>query len=121
MSKVTYTGSSDFQIFTSADFKKGGVDDQNKVTFTRGEPTEVSDAAAAALTGEEGVFGPYLFEASDESETADTGFGDEADPNPQVGDAPATSGEAATTEGTTSSATTAGTRSTGRGSSTRTS
>lgn len=129
MTNVTYTGESDFQVFSSADFKKAKVEDQNKVTFAKGVPQEVSEAAAKALTSEDGVFGRHSFELSDEDETTDEATDD---PNTDSGEgddeldldaepAPATSGKAAKTEGTVETTTTVGEgKSTGRGSSTRT-
>lgn len=116
--KVKYTGKSDFQEFSAADFKKAEVDDQNKVSFPKGEAVEVSDAAGEALTSKEGIFGQHSFEQV-EDEASDEGqleFDADAE---VVQDPPAESGKAAKTEGTADATATAGTRSTGRGSSTR--
>lgn len=73
MTKVIYTGTSDFQTFDANDFKKANVEDQEKVTFAKDEPTEVSDSAAKALTSEEGIFGLHQFKLEDKTpETSET-------------------------------------------------
>lgn len=117
--KVQYTGNADFQEFSAADFKKAEVDDQHKVRFAKGEPTEVSDAAGEALISEEGIFGQHSFEKVEDEGEAKSESNDVNEDVNLVEDAPAEEGKAATTEGTADSTTTAGTRSTGRGSSTR--
>lgn len=92
MMKVSYTGTSDFQEFSAADFKKAGVEGQNKVSFPKGVPTKVSDEAGQALISDEGVFGRHSFEQvdeADEEETtdadADSSAGVDADGTPQTG------------------------------------
>lgn len=123
MSEVTYTGSSDFQIFSAADFEKADVKDQNKVTFAKGVPTEVSKSAAKALVSDDGIFGPYSFEEAEQgkgSEADGDGEDDKGDDDVVLDDEPVTSGEAATTEGTADpSLSTEGGKKTGKGSSTR--
>lgn len=117
--KVKYTGDSDAQTFDAADFKKGEVEGK-KTRFPKDEVVEVSDEVGQALTGNEGIFGPYSFEEVTEDEDTSTDSTDEAidaDVDPEL---PA-EGKAAKTEGTADATTTTGTgRSTGRGSSTRT-
>ena len=89
MTQVKYTGTSDFQIFSKADFEKAGVNDQNKVTFARGEPQEVSEAAAKALTStdsEESIFHDFSFVEVDEEgkeveKPKETPKGDDGDPD----------------------------------------
>jgi hypothetical protein len=73
MTNVTYTGTADFQEFSAADFKKAGVEDQNKVRFANGESTEVSESAAEALTAEDGLFGGHSFELSQEDDESNEG------------------------------------------------
>jgi hypothetical protein len=68
--KVKYTGTSDFQEFGAEDFKKADVNNQKKVVFAKGEPTEVSPQAGKALLSDEGLFGPYAFEEVEEKEEA---------------------------------------------------
>lgn len=109
MTQVKYDGTSDFQIFTKSDFEKAGVEDQGKVTFAKGEPTEVSEAAAAALlstNSSESIFHDFSFSEVDE-EDQPKGAGEE---NPDG------SNEDADTSGSTSSDTSG---STGAGTSTR--
>ena len=75
MTKVIYTGTADFQEFSKADFEKAGVEDQNKVRFAKGEPTEVSDSAAEALLAtkeDESIFFDHSFEAADDDEGGDS-------------------------------------------------
>lgn len=123
MTQVKYDGTSDFQIFTKADFEKAGVDDQGKVTFAKGEPTEVSEAAAAALLSsdaDESIFHDFVFSEVEEDEEP-RGEGeadlDEEDAPPLPKGAVDKKAEAADTSGSTSSDTTGG--STGAGTSTR--
>lgn len=131
--KVVYTGTADFQEFSAADFQKADIEDQKKVVFAKGEAVEVSDAAAEALTSNEGIFGGHSFELekTDEPDSeADAGEDKASSPEPQmstpepVGPAAdevnelATDGDEATTEGT-AEATAAPATKTGRGSSTR--
>ena len=118
--QVKYTGKSDFQEFSAADFKKAEVDDQNKVSFPKGEAVEVSDAAGEALISKEGVFGQHSFEqVEDEAETKSAEDENAGNDEGVVETEPATSGKAASTEGTADATATTSTRSTGRGSSTR--
>lgn len=94
MSQVKYTGSSDFQIFEKKDFEKAGVDDQGKVTFARGEPTEVTESAAQALTStdrDESIFYAHSFVEVDEEgnevkQSSAKGGSNEGD-EPDLGDA----------------------------------
>lgn len=120
MVKVKYTGTSDFQIFNTADFEKAEIEDQKKVTFAQGEPTEVSEAAASALLSKGGIFGDFSFESAEEEEKPADSDSDGPPAGVEV-DELDTSGEAATTEGTANAEVTAsgGGRRTGRGSSTR--
>lgn len=120
MSKVIYNGTSDVQIFDKADFAKGGVDDQGKVTFRKGEEVEVSDAAAEALLSKEGLFGDYGFEAPKEEDEG-TDEKPEGDVDENLVGTSDTSGADVTTEGTAvpGAAGNVGRGSTGRGTSTR--
>ncbi len=84
MTEVIYNGPSDAYELDKADFKKADVEDQNKIRFDRGIPTEVSDAAAQALT-EKGnaIFGEHdfsLVESEEEAEEARAAAADDEDP-----------------------------------------
>lgn len=70
--KVAYTGTSDFQEFSAADFEKAGIEDGKKIKFAQGKPTEVDDAIGEALVSKEGFFGDYSFESLDDVEEGDT-------------------------------------------------
>lgn len=65
--EVIYTGNTDVRILTAADFKRLGVEDQNKVELHYGEPTTVS-AAAAEVLHELGWTGVDKVEAKPEPE-----------------------------------------------------
>lgn len=58
---VQYSGTSDVQEFSKADFAKAGVE-QNMLRFRRGEAVEVPSAVADALLSPNGVFGGYSFD-----------------------------------------------------------
>lgn len=49
MATVVYVGNTDVRVLTAADFKRLGVDGQNKVEFEVGVPEDVSDDAAKML------------------------------------------------------------------------
>lgn len=113
--KVVYTGSSDFQEFDANDFKKAEVENQKKIRFAKGEPTEVSEEAGQALTASSGIFGGHSFEvAPDEDQKVD----EEADSGNLNEMQLADEGEEATTDSTASPSPAPSTK-TGRGSSTR--
>jgi hypothetical protein len=59
---IKYTGTADFKSFTAADLKKGGVEDEKKITFIPDEIIEVSDALGEALTAPDGLFATDPFE-----------------------------------------------------------
>lgn len=66
--RIEYTGTSDFQEFSKADFAQAGVE-QGKLSFPKNKPVEVPDEVAQALLSKEGVFGSFSFsEAKDEPE-----------------------------------------------------
>ena len=68
---VKYTGTSDFQEFSAADFKKAGVEGK-KTSFPQGESVEVDDSVGQALIAKDGIFGDFSFEeVNDEEEQAD--------------------------------------------------
>lgn len=71
--KVKYTGTSDFQEFSAADFSKAGVE-QRKLSFARGEVVEVDDAVGEALTStdaDESIFWDFSFEQVEDDEESD--------------------------------------------------
>lgn len=70
--KVAYTGTSDFQKFSKADFAKAGIEDGKNHSFARGEPTEVNDEIGEALVAKDGIFGDFSFVSLEEVEEGDT-------------------------------------------------
>lgn len=102
--KVKYTGTSDFQEFGAADFKKADIE-QGKLRFAQGEPKEVSDEVGQALISSEGIFGDHSFEEVSEEKGDFDDEDDEDDGDPVVDTQLPKSGEGATTEGTASSGT----------------
>lgn len=66
---IVYNGPSNVQEFSAADFKKEDVD-ARKVSFTRGEPTEVDDEVASLLLEGRGVFEGFDFAEADDPESA---------------------------------------------------
>ena len=67
--KVKYTGTSDFQEFSSADFKRAEIE-AKKTSFPRGVEVEVPDEVGQALISDEGLFGGHSFEQVEEEEAA---------------------------------------------------
>jgi hypothetical protein len=63
---IKYTGTSDFQEFSKADFDKADVEGGKKVRFAKDEPTEIDDALGQALVSKEGLFGDHSFVEVDE-------------------------------------------------------
>ena len=115
--KVIYTGKADFQEFSAEDFKKGGVEDQRKVSFPNGVPIEVSEAAGKALTSDEGLFAQDSFKVHEEDEptpAVDEGGQDDQGVSGLDQAELADEGLEATNEGSAPAV-----KSTGRGSSTR--
>lgn len=59
MTKIAYTGSSDFNILGADDLKKAGVEGFSKTTFAKGETKEVEDGVASALIADPDLFGKF--------------------------------------------------------------
>jgi len=79
MTKIKYTGTSDFQEFGAKDFAKEGVE-AKKISFAQGEPTEVDAEVAKVLTSKTGTFGDFSFEeVKDSEEQTDDGEADRSD------------------------------------------
>lgn len=109
--KVKYTGTSDFQEFSKADFEKAGVEDQGKVRFAKDEPKDISESAAEALLSKDGVFGDYSFEEADEDDEPRSAPSENTDADAPVNessDAPTDTGRGTSTRGSTRSRSTGG-------------
>lgn len=121
ITEVVYTGTSDAQEFAPYDFKKAGIEDvEETLHFRQGQPTEVNQLVAEALTAEDGVFGDFPFRMATEEDSVPDPEGPEVN-LPDGGNIPDTSGAGASTEGTAnpSAAGNVGKGSTGAGTSTR--
>lgn len=105
--KVKYTGTSDFQSFSKADFEKAEVD-QNKLTFERGVPVEVPDEVGQALVSKEGVFGDFSFEEADDEEGEPRSSSDQEVTPDESSDAPTDTGRGTSTRGAARSRSTGG-------------
>ena len=69
--KIVYTGPSDFQEFSKADFAKASIE-HNKIHFAKNVPQEVADEVAAALVSKDAdespIFYDYSFEEVEDNE-----------------------------------------------------
>lgn len=68
--EIVYDGGADVQEFSKDDFAKEGVD-AKKISFNKGEVTEVDDAVAELLLEGTGVFDGFKFR---EPKKGDTGY-----------------------------------------------
>lgn len=68
MTKIVYNGMSDSYTLSSDDLKKAGVEGFTKTTFPRHEVKDIDDAAAQAITSNEGVFTGFPFAIVEDSE-----------------------------------------------------
>jgi hypothetical protein len=104
---IVYDGPANVQEFSKADFAKEGVD-ASKVSFNRGEVTEVDDDVARLLLDGVGVFAgaKSVFR---EPKKGDEGYeGDEPDQNEQAGKAAPSNSSGALQEDTGAAAAPAG-------------